>query len=125
MATVEQIKQEIIDFHNAEIRKFNSDSDYEYDEAETFEDAFQGGWDTDGFYEDLYSGVDLPSGHAKKVKEWNDGDYGVTAIFSVGEQFFKINGSYSSWDGYEWYGKLVEVFPKEETKIRYYEKGKG
>jgi hypothetical protein len=128
MATVEQIKQEILDYFNSEVRKHNEKPaeeryHYEMEEAEDFDQAF-GGIDDVGVYDELSyeDGVELPSGRAKSVKKWGDGDYGVTLVFSVGEQFFKITGSYSSWDGHDWYGKLVEVFPKEEVKIRYYEK---
>lgn len=127
MATVAQIKQEILDYFNAEVRTYNEKDSadrygYELEEAEDFDQAFRG-LDDEGFYDQMYGdGIELPSGRAKQVKEWGDGDYGVTAIFSVGDQFFKITGSYSSWDGYEWYGKLVEVFPREVTKTRYFEK---
>jgi hypothetical protein len=124
MATVAQVKQELLDFYNKEVRDWNEEHSTRYgeaDEAETFESALTG-YDIDGLYTYLDDGVDIPSGRAKKVKEWGDGDYGVTAVFSVGDQFFKLTGSYSSWDGYDWYGDMVEVFPKEEVKIRYYEK---
>lgn len=41
-------------------------------------------------------------------------------IFSIGEQFFRINGYYSSWDGTDWTeGSLEEVFPREVTTINF------
>lgn len=40
-------------------------------------------------------------------------------VFSVGNQFFKLGGFYDSWNGNEWTGDLVEVFPKIVASTEY------
>ena len=41
-------------------------------------------------------------------------------VFSVGDQFFQVDGYYASWDGTTWEDtEPFEVFPKEVTVIQY------
>jgi hypothetical protein len=130
MATAAQIQKEILDHYNEGIRKINTENagkmsygySYTLEESESFSEAF-GGCDADGVWEEInWKGAQLPSGLAKKVKEHTDGDGATTVVFSVGEQYFQISGSYSSWDGNEWDDELIEVVPKEVKVIRFFPK---
>lgn len=44
-------------------------------------------------------------------------------IFSIGDQFFRMDGYYSSWDGISWDGvSLYEVEPQQVTITEYVKK---
>lgn len=120
MATVKQIEQEIIDWHNSQESK---DSVY-FEEAEYLDFAW--GQSDYSFYDELYSNtVKLASGEAKKVRDTGGSDEGThrSVIFSVGEQYFEAEGYYSSWEGDNWDDiNLKEVTPKEVKVIRFFPK---
>ena len=60
-------------------------------------------------------GVDSKGGEGQ-------GDY-ACVIFKIGDQYFKKDGEYSSWDGMSWeYGDLYEVEPYQELVTRYRKK---
>lgn len=46
------------------------------------------------------------------------GDY-MDVVFRVGDQLFRKQGFYNSWDSNEWDGGLEEVEPYEETVVKY------
>lgn len=115
---VTNISQEILDWYNVN----------ETDEvAENVDEAW------DDFYESLSSKESvekfdwchapvLPSGPAYLVEDFGGEGQGETryVVFSVGDQFFQVEGYYASWDGTTWEDPTpYEVTPKEVTVIRY------
>lgn len=58
------------------------------------------------------------------TKTETDEDYegSIQAVFSVGDQVFAMDGSYSSWNGTEWNGAPYEVEAQPVTKIEYVRK---
>lgn len=121
---VTNIEQEIIDWYN---------------ENDTGESVEYVGSALDEFIESLskkedigkvlpYSGREvstavLASGPAYLVNDVHgeDGDYEARyLIFQVGDQLFRINGYYSSWDGDNWEDSDIrEVEAYTETVTRY------
>ncbi len=64
----------------------------------------------------------LPSGPAYTVEDFGGEGQGETryVVFSVGEQFFRVDGYYASWDGTTWEDPApYEVKPVEVTVIDY------
>jgi hypothetical protein len=64
---------------------------------------------------------DSPFGPIKRVSSVGGEGQGDQAyvIFQVGDRFFRKNGYYASWVGFEWDGAFEEVVPEETTVIRY------
>lgn len=108
MATAEEIKQEIVDYLNAE-----HGSEYGTCSVGSFDSAFY------QFVEDLTwrdAELELASGTAKSVKfiDAGEGDYSADTllVFSVNGQLFRVDGHYESWAGCEWEANdLHEVEP--------------
>lgn len=97
MATVEEIKQDIVDYLNKEHGKYDTFS----------VDNFQSGFYQ--FVEDLTwrnAEIELKSGTAKTVKfiDAGEGDYSADTllVFDVNGQLFRVDGHYESWAGGEW-----------------------
>lgn len=64
----------------------------------------------------------LPSGPVFLVEDFGGEGMGDTryVVFSVGDQFFKVEGYYASWDGTTWDDPTpFEVKPVEKTVIEY------
>lgn len=59
-----------------------------------------------------------------KFGEENGGS-NIWVVFEIGGRYFQINGTYSSWDGEDWYSDVSEVVPTKEvitqvsTKYKY------
>lgn len=126
MASAAQIEKELIDWHNAQEDK---DSDY-FEETEYFYEA----WGTSDYsiYEHLYPlgntkpTIEIPSGKVQILRETGGSDEGShrSVILTVGEQYFEIEGYYTSWEGDNWDdATLTEVEPKEVKVIRFFPKG--
>lgn len=75
-------------------------------------------WDAD-----TNKGVTLSDGSKLEVAHRKGGEgqgeeYFI--VFKVGDQFFRIDGFYSSYEGVDWYdSELYEVAPQEVTVIEY------
>lgn len=98
MATVEEIKQDIVDYLNKE-----HDSKYGFYTVEAFPSAFY------QWVEDLTwrsAEIELKSGTAKSIEfiDAGEGDYSADTrlVFSVNGQIFRVDGHYESWAGNEW-----------------------
>src|SRR2546426_1106570 len=115
---VTSIAQEILDWYN--------DNDTE-EVAEQIDGDVWG-----AFYDSLSTKEDverfnwanapvLPSGPAYKVEDFGGEGQGDQryVVFSVSDQFFKVEGYYASWDGTTWEDTTpFEVKPTEVTVIR-------
>ena len=70
----------------------------------------------------MWKNVSLPSGtvsHVRSEGGYDDG-YDASTVFALGDQFFEVTGTYTSWDGYDWYGsQIFEVFPVQVTVTEY------
>lgn len=98
-------------------RKFNAaevsaaiDAEYSY------ENEFYDNVDTNGY--------DLPTIGVKAYAVEREGGYEgggdyMDVVFKVGDQLFRKQGAYNSWDSNEWDGSLEEVEPYEETVVKY------
>lgn len=111
MATVEEIKQEIVDYLNTE-----HGSDYGTYSVESFESAFY------QWVEDLTwrnAELELKSGTAKTVKYIGagEGDYSADTllVFDVNGQLFRVDGHYESWAGSEW--EANDMFEAEAVQV--------
>lgn len=83
----------------------------EYGHSEAYEEVADYGQFWDDFYYEKQS-VEIPDlGTIQKVKA--DGAEGDGAemwvVFSLGDQLFRMTGSYSSWDSNYWDSRLEEV----------------
>lgn len=112
MVTTDQVKQDVIDWVNARYAEDGYSS--------TFSD-FSEAWPE--FRDYLGNkGFELASGTVKLSDEYvgvGEGE-NLWVVFSVGDQFFKVVGYYSSWDGEDWDGADVEeVEPHEVVVIQY------
>ena len=120
---VTNIEQEILDWYNVNDTGETADSVYD-------------AWDE--FYENLmtkenyeknkdkgYSWCNtpmLPSGAAWLAEDFGGEGMGDTryVVFQVGDQFFRVDGYYASWDGTTWEDPTpYEVKPVEVTVIEY------
>lgn len=88
------------------------------------EENFDGGGYGGNIYENIKYGEDVEVEGLPKIElveefggEGQGDDYWV--VFKVGDQFFKKNGWYASYDGGELDGDLHEVFPTEVTRTEY------
>lgn len=87
----------------------------EYDEGRSY---------GENFYEELhYSGeIELPIGKAIRVSSEGGyeggGDY-MDVVFRIGDQLFRKQGFYSSYDFNEWDGDLEEVEEYQELVTKY------
>lgn len=64
----------------------------------------------------------LPSGPAYLVEDFGGEGQGEErwVVFSVGDQLFKVEGYYASWDGTTWDDPTpFEVKPKDVVVVRY------
>lgn len=82
----------------------------------------------DTLEDELYHGLELPSGELKDVFRHGGEGEGTTYyyVFSVGDQLFRVDGYYASWDGVTYEDDIstlseVEAVPK--TIIQYIKKG--
>jgi hypothetical protein len=110
MATVEEIKQEIVDYLNKEHTGYG---EFTFD---SFESSFY------QFVEDIgwaKKEPELKSGTVKIVKfiDAGEGDYSADTllVFSVGEQLFRVDGHYESWAGGEW--EANAMFEAEPVQV--------
>ena len=119
MATVEEIKHEIVDYLN-----IAHGGKYGFYTVDQFPTAFY------QFVEDIgwrRAELELKSGTAKVV-EFNgagEGDYsaGINLIFEVNGQLFQVTGQYESWSGAEWEANdLHEVEPVQVLVTQYQRK---
>lgn len=118
---VTNIEQEILDWYNVNDTGETADTIHEI-------------WDE--FYDNLHTKEYaernvgqpwgnvpvLPSGPVYLVEDFGGEGQGETryVVFSVGEQFFQVDGYYASWDGTTWEDPIpYEVAPKEVVVIRY------
>lgn len=115
---VTDITQEILDWFNVnETEEIASDIDDAWDD---FYDSLSSKENVEK-YEWAHAPV-LPSGPAFLVEDFGGEGQGETryVIFSVGEQFFRVDGYYASWDGTTWEDPTPEeVVAKEVTVIKY------
>lgn len=56
---------------------------------------------------------DCGGGEGDGARKW--------VVFKIGEQYFEMNGYYSSWDDGEWDTDLVEVKPVQVMRTEYKE----
>lgn len=120
MATVQEVEQQLIDWYNAEY----ADSKWHVTPARSFGHALD-----NGLAESLeYAEVHIPAGVTKPEATFGGEGQGdkVWVVFSLnGTQYFRIDGSYTSWDGSDWnYSSLYEVEPHPVTVIQYRRKAK-
>lgn len=127
MATTAQIEQELLDWYNGQDEIIPEEDGWGENEAtEYFDSAWSGG--DYSIYEHLYSKdeITIPSGKVELVREIGGGEgegSEHTVIFSVGRQYFEMQGYYSSWNGTSWESSvLTEVEPKEVKVIRFFPK---
>lgn len=108
MATAEQIKQEIRDWNSSK---------------EEISQYFESAWvNFLGEIEWRPEGVQLPSGGAFFVRSFGGEGRGEEywVIFKIGEELFKVDGYYSSWDGINWdEAELYKVVPVEVIVTQY------
>jgi hypothetical protein len=96
---------------------------------EWYENRQQNRWGLFDALEDAvyHPGIELPSGTAVRVHgEGGEGE-GTTYfyVFSIGDQLFRVDGYYASWDGVTYDDALYalsEVEAVETTVIRYNKK---
>lgn len=120
MATVEEIKQDIVDYLNT----VHDTAKYGVYTIDEFPSAFY------QFVEDIgwrRAELELKSGTAKVVEFINagEGDYSADTllIFEVNGQFFRVDGHYESWAGNEWESNdLHEVEPVQVLVTQYQRK---
>lgn len=125
MASVEQVKQEIIDWANSDEVKdvFKSAG---WSESKTFNDACPYLYEyLDASEFDGASGVVLPSGECRKVEEIEDG-IKFAVVFSLNDvsgekSFYRFTGRSNSYETSWERSILSQVFPKTITKIVYTE----
>lgn len=113
MATAKQISQEIIDWNNVE---------YPEQSTEYFESAWSEFLEALKEWESDPPEVPLPSGPAKFLKKFGGEGKGEEywVIFKVGDELFKVDGYYASWDGISWDdAEIYKVAPVEVTIIEY------
>jgi hypothetical protein len=90
--------------------------DCEYYDSE-YEDKVM---DMINFRKDIFKKYNI-----KKVKEYNTGDYGdpyytVNLVFSVNDTFHvAVSYYYDSYESNEYNGKIKEVTPIQEVKVRF------
>ena len=109
--------QTIIDNPTAFIERIKEDQDYEVFDLYMQESSF----DLDGEWVHLRMAYSEGGGEG-------EGDY-VERVIGVKvegetEIFLRTTGFYSSYEGTEWTGRWVQVFPQEVTVVRYAEAGK-
>lgn len=115
---VTNIEQEILDWYNVNETGETADTIHEvwdefYENLSTKENVEKFDW--------AHAPV-LPSGPAFLVEDFGGEGQGETryVVFSVGEQFFRVDGYYASWDGTTWEDPIPEeVVAKEVTVIKY------
>lgn len=118
--TVTNISKEILDW-------FNEPAEDESDKATHIDSEV---WNE--FYDSIsskayiekygYKTATLESGPAYVEEDFGGEGQGETryVVFSVGEQFFRVDGYYASWDGTTWEDPTPEeVIAKPVTVIRY------
>lgn len=117
MTTAAEIQLEIIDWWNKEHPE-DEDSPTEYLDSVL-----------DDFEYRLDSGIraiNLDSGVARQVEQKGGEGEGEEyyLIFSVDEQFFRVEGYYTSWTGANWEGAEVEEVEAVEVLVtKYHTKG--
>lgn len=111
MATIDQVRQEILDLYNGErTARFVT---------EQFSRAWKDFYDTISWRS---AEIILPSGTAKIVEEFGGEGEGERrwVVFSVNDSLFRVEGSYTSWDGTDWsYSDLEEVEAVQVTVTEY------
>jgi len=117
------IKQEILDWYNTnEV----GDKAEHFDEAwDDFNESLSTKAETESQYK--YTTPNLASGPAYKVDEFGGEGHGddLWVVFQVGDQFFKVQGYYSSWDGGRYDDPTpFEVEPVQVTVTKYHRKKK-
>jgi hypothetical protein len=106
MATVDQIKQEIIDY-------YEEPSQPKRKSSRSFADAFE---DFEKTLEWRRTEITLPSGIAKLVDLSK-----IYVVFSVGSQLFRVNASVD--DGHKWEADdMYEVTSQRVDVIEYHKK---
>lgn len=118
MATAKEIEQEFIAYINDKdglnVKHFDDIwSEYVNERLATKEQIEKYSYYTD---------IILPSGHVYLVDKYGGEGKGEEywVVLSVGEQLFRVDGFYASWDGVTWEDPhLHEVEPVEVIKIEY------
>jgi hypothetical protein len=114
---VTDISQEILDWYN--VNETDETAEHVYEAWEDFYEALSS---KEHIAKYGYNTAVLPSGPAYVVEDFGGEGQGETryVVFQVGEQFFRVDGYYASWDGTTWEDPTpYEVTPKEVTVIRY------
>ncbi|UDL16814.1 hypothetical protein SEA_ATUIN_148 [Arthrobacter phage Atuin] len=101
--TVEQVFEEVKDWYSTQTQRY-------------------GMWDA--LEDALYDEVHLPSGALKRVAQHGGEGEGDTYyyVFSIGEQLFRVDGYYASWDGVSYDDSLYAIHEVEAvptTVIKY------
>jgi hypothetical protein len=116
---VTNITQEILDWYNV------NDSEVEATEIDTeVWEEFYYALSTKQYKENYPNATTpvLPSGPAYNVEDFGGEGQGEErwVVFSVGDQLFKVEGYYASWDGTTWDDPTpFEVKPKDVVVVRY------
>lgn len=119
MATPKEIEQEFIEHFRGEAGLGANASFYDLWDSFVYESLFTK--ESIQRYE-YCTDLILPSGNVYLVEDFGGEGQGDErwVVFSVGDQLFRVEGSYASWDGTTWdYPSLEEVEPIEVVKIEY------
>lgn len=111
MATAKKITQDILDWYS---KQSSEEESYFGDAWSEFREEIE--WNSSE------EGVQLDSGKATLVERFGGEGKGEEywIIFKVGEETFKVDGYYSSWDGVNWDdSEVYKVKPVEVTVIQY------
>lgn len=79
-------------------------------ETDFFNEVGSSGWNVPGLGNVI--GVDREGGYE------GGGEY-MSVVFKVGDQLFRMTGSYNSWNASEWDGDLEEVESYQELVTKY------
>lgn len=92
---------------------------------EATDNSYESGWA--GLYNEEITKIETPEGTFEYVAQKDFGPtdtYEAIPVFVVvkfGDQYFQKEGTYSSWDGCNFYGECVEVEPYE-TPLTFYKR---
>ena len=118
--TVTNIEQEILGWFNEPLQEEDHETEISENVWYEFYETLSTEAHTKQF--DWAKTPVLASGPAFVVEDFGGEGQGETryVVFSVGEQFFRVDGYYASWDGTTWEDPTPhEVVAKEVTSIEY------
>lgn len=112
--TATQVKQEILDWYNDNPEGV-IEEDFDYDVWTEFQETLASKKGVESYGQQTPV---LASGPAYSVDS-DSGEDGYE-VFSIGDQLFKVEGSFNSWDGGEWEPEnLHEVEPQQVSVTVY------